>query len=183
MKNPLVFSRGLKKIGQKQETCNNYAFFGGPEKLCIFSVAFGEQENEKNTQKTLLFQDANKLRISWEAKKLCIFGGRPWEAKISVLQCTMHIFCIVLFDKNMPKICILQCKIDIFASQGLPPKMHNFFGTTKKCIIFLRPGNMRIFCVFFFGLQKNAYVFVFFSCPSKMHLKKHMFFCPPPKNA
>ena len=57
----------------------------------------------------------------------------------------------------MRKKCILQCKIKSFARQGLPPKMRNFFWPPKKCIFV---------CVFFFGLQKNAYsVCVIFLSP------------------
>ena len=98
-------------------------------------------------------------------KKICIFGGRPWEAKILILHRKMHIFCISLektlsFWKNMQKICILLCKIEIFALQGLPPKMH----------IFLR---------IFFGLQKNAYLFcAIFLSPQKLPKNQVSCLCP-----
>lgn len=110
-------------------------------------------------------------------KKLRIFGGRPWRAKLFILHCKMHFFRInpeknlnfwKRYAKNMH---FTVCKIKIFASQG---QMRIFFAyfslSPQKCIFFWPPPKMHndwfrflAFAPIFFKKFQNVKDFLIFS--------------------
>ena len=150
MKKPVIFSRFLKKLTQAR----NLVALGGQEKLRKTNMHFfgGQKKIRK------------KICIFLVAKKKCIFGGRPWEAKISILHCKMHIFRIS-FEKNLEflkAICkkyqFYRVKLRFLLPRVCLQKCVFFFLPPKKCIFFLRG---------FFLSRKNHPKNAYFSRPPK----------------
>ena len=146
LKKPLIVSRFLQKLDTSKKP-DFWVVFGGTRKLHKINMHFFGGQKKYAKKYAFLEADPGEQKFQFYTVK-CIFFAYFFQK-------------LKDFSRLMQKICILRCKIKIFASQGLPPKMHIFFWPPKKCIFFLR--------IFFLSpktTQKNAY----FSGPSKkMH--------------
>ena len=152
-----MFCRCLKKLGAKARNLHQLCIFflGGAEKhMFFFKCAFEGQEKirktmpffggKKITQKyPHIFRTQKNYAFFWWCQKNYAFleaGPGKQKYQFYTVKC---IFLAYFYQKLnvvlriMQKICIVHCKMDIFASQGLPPKMHNFLASQKMHYLFV----------------------------------------------